>query len=373
MVNAVYIVAQRVTWIERPTGIDVADLFVISSSSLTDHFDATRAIEQDLTYLRGLPEVISATATNSLPFNLGGNIGVWLQPGHQGREFNPSYLTVDCTGLSTLGAHLLAGRNFKPEEIRPPEAADDLGDSVAEVIVSRTFAERLSPATSAVGKVVYFENGRPVTVIGITDDLRITRAAAPAGDSLAIFPSLPTATAGIDYLVRTRAGRRDAVMRDAAKHLADSNPDQVINWARPLAFFKWNADAENRDMAICLTVITALLLAITCLGIFGLMTFNVSSRTKQIGTMRAVGARRRDVVAHFMIENAIVLTTGVIVGCTLALGVGYWLSLRYGLPRLDLYYLVGSVLILWIIGELAAWHPARRAASVPPSVATRTV
>jgi putative ABC transport system permease protein len=43
------------------------------------------------------------------------------------------------------------------------------------------------------------------------------------------------------------------------------------------------------------------------------------------------------------------------------------------LPRLDLYYLVGSVLTLWIIGQLAAWHPARRAASVPPSVATRTV
>lgn len=373
MVNAVYIVQQRVFWIVRPTGIDVTDLFVISSSSLASRPDAGRAIGEDLAYLRNLPSVIAATATNSVPFNLGGNIGIWLRPGHQGRELNPSYLIMDSAGLETLGAHLLAGRNFKPEGIRPPEAADDLGDSVSELIVSRAFARALFPSASAVGKVVYFENGRPVTIIGVIDDLRIARAAASTGDSLAIFPSLPSATSAVDYLVRTRAGKRDVVMRDAATHLADSNPDRVINWARPLTFFKWNADAENRNTAICLTVITALLLAITCLGIFGLVTFNVGSRTRQIGTMRAVGARRRDVVAHFMVENAIVLTTGVLIGCTLALAIGYWLSLRYGLPRLDLYYLVGGVVALWAVGQLAAWHPARRAASVPPSVATRTV
>ncbi len=52
---------------------------------------------------------------------------------------------------------------------------------------------------------------------------------------------------------------------------------------------------------------------------------------------------------------------------------GYWLSLQYALPRLDLYYLVGGVLLLWAIGQLAAWQPARRAAAVSPSVATRTV
>ena len=67
------------------------------------------------------------------------------------------------------------------------------------------------------------------------------------------------------------------------------------------------------------------------------------------------------------------VTAGVVAGCMLALATGYWLSLQYGLPRLNLYYLVGGVLFLWTIGQLAAWQPARRAASVSPSVATRTV
>ena len=118
---------------------------------------------------------------------------------------------------------------------------------------------------------------------------------------------------------------------------------------------------------------TALLIAVTCLGIFALATFNVSTRTKQIGTRRAVGARRGDIVRYFLVENGLITSAGILCGCALALAAGYWLSLEYALPRLDLYYLVGGVLALWGIGQLAAWQPARRAAAVCPSVATRTV
>ncbi len=74
-----------------------------------------------------------------------------------------------------------------------------------------------------------------------------------------------------------------------------------------------------------------------------------------------------------MVENGLITTTGVVLGCTLALGVGYWLSNQYGLPRLDLYYLTGGVLGLWTLGQFAVWQPARRASRVSPSVATRTV
>jgi putative ABC transport system permease protein len=131
--------------------------------------------------------------------------------------------------------------------------------------------------------------------------------------------------------------------------------------------------AESRNMAIFLSVVTAMILGVSCLGIFGLATYNVSTRTKQIGTRRAIGARKRDIIAYFMVENAFVLSAGVLAGCVLALATGYWLSTQYALPRLDLYYLVGGVLFLWLVGQLAVWQPARRAASVPPSVATRTV
>ena len=78
-------------------------------------------------------------------------------------------------------------------------------------------------------------------------------------------------------------------------------------------------------------------------------------------------------VRYFLIENWLVTTVGVVVGCVLALGLGYWLSTQFELPRLPLWYLVGGVLALWLVGLGAAMIPARRAARVSPAVATRTV
>jgi putative ABC transport system permease protein len=162
-------------------------------------------------------------------------------------------------------------------------------------------------------------------------------------------------------------------MRTVEEHMSRSNPDRVIDWVRPLNYFRNLSYLGDRAMEIYLVTVTALMIAVTCLGIFALATFNVSTRTKQIGTRRAVGARRRDIVRYFLVENGLITSAGVVAGCALALGAGYWLSLEYALPRLNLYYLVGGVLLLWAIGQLAAWQPARRAAAVPPSVATRTV
>ena len=105
------------------------------------------------------------------------------------------------------------------------------------------------------------------------------------------------------------------------------------------------------------------------LGIFGLATFNVNTRTRQIRPRRHVGARKRDIVSYFMAENWMVTTLGVVVGCGLALLVGFWLSNQFGLPRLDLYFLVGGVAGLWALGQLAAWQPALRAAKVSPAMA----
>jgi putative ABC transport system permease protein len=126
-------------------------------------------------------------------------------------------------------------------------------------------------------------------------------------------------------------------------------------------------------MAVTLSTVTGLVLVFSSLGIFGLATFNVNTRTRQIGTRRAIGARKRDIVRYFMTENWLVTTLGVVVGCCLALAAGFWLSNEYQLPRLDLYYLVGGVLGLWIVGQLAAWQPSLKAATVSPAMATRNV
>ena len=86
-----------------------------------------------------------------------------------------------------------------------------------------------------------------------------------------------------------------------------------------------------------------------------------------------MGARKRDIIVHFIAESALTLGAGVVIGSVLALAVGQWLADHYGEPRLDLAYVLAGVVIMCAVGQLATWQPARRAASVPPSVATRTV
>lgn len=175
------------------------------------------------------------------------------------------------------------------------------------------------------------------------------------------------------YVVRTQPGQRDALMRSVEEHLQSSNPDRMIEWARTLEFF-WNRTYRaDLDMEIFLIAVTLMLLAITCLGIYGLATFNVANRIKQIGIRRALGATRADIASYFLKENGLITSLGAIVGCGLSLTVSNWLSRHYALPRLDLYYLVGGIPALWIIGQLAAWNPARRASAVSPATATRSV
>ena len=126
-------------------------------------------------------------------------------------------------------------------------------------------------------------------------------------------------------------------------------------------------------MAIFLVSVTSALLAITALGIFGLATFNVSTRIRQIGTRRAVGARRSTSCGTSWSRTGWSRPRAIVAGCGAALGIGYWISVKYELPRLDLYYLVGGVLAIWLIGLAAALQPARRASAISPAVASRTV
>ena len=374
LVNALYIVVQRVEKIGRPTGIDEPNLLVIMSTGFTDRYQEVPSVQEDLAYLRSLPGVVAAATISAVPLSGSGSAGALLpRPGAPPID-TVNHMEMDEQGLRTLGLHLVAGRDFRHEEIEPPLSEHDASRFVAEVIISRALAEHLFAHENALGKRVYDLLGQSATVIGVVDPIMGNFPDNPHPDWVYFMPRLPAPFFdGIHYAVRTQPGQRDTIIRLAEAHLARSNPDRVITWVRPLSYFKNLSYLWDSAMEIYLLTVTALVIAVTCLGVFALATFNVSTRTKQIGTRRAVGARRRDIVRYFLIENGLITSSGVIVGCALALAAGYWLSLEYALPRLNLYYLVGGVLALWAIGQLAAWQPARRAATVPPSVATRTV
>jgi putative ABC transport system permease protein len=177
----------------------------------------------------------------------------------------------------------------------------------------------------------------------------------------------------LQYLIRTQPGEIDRLMTAVDVALRKRDPNRVVGEMKKMSDMKRSSYAGDSLISVTLAVVTGLVLIFSALGIFGLATFNVNNRTRQIGTRRAVGARRRDIVRYFMVENWLVTTAGVIVGCGLGLAAGYWLSSQFQMPRLDLYYLVAGVLGLWAVGQFAAWQPSLRAAKVSPAMATRNV
>jgi len=371
MVNAAWIISQRVQEIESPTGIDTRDTFAIGFAALDGRSDIGTAEREDLAYVRSLPGVIAASATSSVPLSYYGQGGsVSQDPGPRAPAILERSLQVDESALDTLGVHIIAGRSFSATDIQP--LSHKIFSGSPEAVITQSLAHRLFPNGNALGKPIYAGDNSPIIVVGITSDFIGSVWGMPSYNTV-LYPQTPGGFGAYFCLVRTRPGDTQALLQRAQRHLATSNPDRVIISAQTLEYYRQRLAAENRAVVIFLTLVTALILSVTCLGIFGLTAFNVSTRTKQIGTLRAVGARKRDVVAHFLIENAIVLIVGAVAGCTLALGFGYWLSDQYQLPRLDLHYLAIGVVTLAVIGQLAAWQPARRAAAVPPSVATRTI
>lgn len=369
LVNAVYVVKQRVDKINRPTGMDTDNMLVVASLGFARGFDHEATLRDDLAYLRGVPGVLAATPANALPLSGGGSsTGMYAAPG--GKDPQPAnYFEVDEQGVAALGVTLSEGRSFRADEIQPPLQGSGF---VPQVIVSKALGKALFPDGRILGRTVYDELDHPATVIGVIEHMHGAWVDWDKLDHVMLTPRIASGPRAF-YIVRTAPGQRDQIIRTVEQHLSTSNPARLLIWVRPFDMFSKRSYLADRNMAIFLGGVTAALLAITALGIFGLATFNVSTRTRQIGTRRAVGARRLDIVRHFLVENWLVTTVGVVAGCGLALGIGYWLSVNYQLPRLDLYYLVSGVLAVWVLGQLAAWQPARRAALVSPAVATRTV
>ncbi|WP_351089797.1 FtsX-like permease family protein, partial [Shewanella sp. S1-49-MNA-CIBAN-0167] len=97
------------------------------------------------------------------------------------------------------------------------------------------------------------------------------------------------------------------------------NPNRVVENFQTLTTIKNLTYSNHRLMATVLSIMVVLLLLITALGLTGMVMFNIQRRTKQIGTRRALGARKRDIIEYFMVENYLICIVGGVIGGMLSL------------------------------------------------------
>jgi putative ABC transport system permease protein len=380
LVNVAYIVHENVTDMNRPTGLDLDNMLWLYTVPTASEYNYAAATKADLIYLNSLPQVVAASTTNNLPQG-GGRTGLPFasneddlqKPGATTR--GEVYLGTD-KFLDTLGLKLVAGRNFNAEEVKPPvsDSSAALSDWPPEIIVTRAMANKLFPNGDALGKPVYTGLiNKSATIVGIVEFMQAAPASARLEalmEQIVIAPMIAPGPDGV-YIVRAKPGQRDALMTQLRQKFADLQPGRFMPQMEDYTHFAYGSRRQMRVSSIILAVVAACVLAVTVVGISGLAVFNVTRRTKQLGIRRAIGARKFHILGYFLLENWIITSFGTILGCALALAAGIELSTIYRMPRFPLYYLVGGVLMLWVLGLLAVVVPARRAASIAPAVATR--
>lgn len=377
--NALFIIQQRLAHLSEPSGLDEPNIFVIQNEWVgnPNAEQADARIREDLQVLRELPGVRDVTPSNSYPLRGGGwDDAVKLKPDQLQDSSGATIYFGDEHFLDTLGLKLVAGRNFRAEEITAMNMRDRLGPPV--VMITRTLAEKLFPGEGPVGKTIYLIGG-PATVVGVVDLLQaqsVDRWASGFAYRSVIVPRRLAISLGAFYIVRTQPGQLDTVMRAAPKALVAHNPRRIIDDAEGVMSFaevRSHAYERDRGMAILMGVICVALLAITAAGIVGLTSFWVGQRRKQIGVRRALGATRGDILQYFLTENLLISSGGVLLGTVLAVAINLWMVTRFEMHRLSLLYLLGGVVILLLLGQGAVLAPALRASRVPPVEATRSV
>jgi len=342
--NAAFIIQERAANIARPSGLDEPNTAIFVTNLFDSNVDQRQLYRDDLAALRSIPGVVAATTAQSIPISGSGwGEDLYNSPEAQSNEsIGFGNFMVDEHGLDTFGLELVAGRNFHPEEIKVRSLED--GTLPEILIVSQALADVLFPDGDALGKTVWDEpnGGRPMQIIGIYDHMQNAWPSSENVNNTALLPSLAMFGGEMMYVVRSEPGSQDKVSGDIA-------------------------------MVKLLTAVITVLTGVTGLGIVGLAWFSVSQRRKQIGTRRALGATRWDIVRYFMVENWLVTSAGLLIGLVGTVGLNWFLDTQYEVGRVPLWYLPIGMLALWALGQLAVLLPARRAANIPPALATRSV
>ncbi len=387
--NAIFIIGQRIQRIQRPTGMNEDNLFLITQLWVGAPSGDDRAsgdkldslLRTDLAALRNVPDVESVTTMNTIPLlNSSWTNGVSLKPKQQHSTAHAAFYFGDENMLKTMGVQLAAGRAFTAADVQHRSFRAE--DKPPIIIVSQALADKLFPNQSAVGKSVYLaDNTEPSTIVGVVKRLQVSSADTWTNDFTwnTVLEPVRLNSNFSRYLVRAKPGRLQSAMKEARAALFAANPMRVIddsaehNSIRSFAEIRARAYRADRGMAILMSVICVILLAVTGAGIVGLTSFWVGQRHKQIGVRRALGARKIDILHYFQTENLLIAGGGAIAGIAIAVGMNLWLMQHYEMDRLPVLYVLAGVGVVMALGQLAVFAPARRAANVPPVVATRTV
>ena len=337
--------------------------------------------------LRALPGVEDAAASSGLPFGYNN----WqTQFIIDGRPLPPASAVpvMDATAVSAdyfraMRIPLIRGRYFTEQDNRQwideksLQGRDEGAHAVAglnAVIIDEEFARRYWPDEDAVGKRIRFgasADSPPLTIVGIVGRVRMEGLQTDSSRVQGYLPYLQFPTRYLAIVIRSTLDPEQLIAQ-ARREVAAVDREQPIYSVRTLAQMRATSIAPAALNLTLVGLFAALALVLAAVGLYGVMSFVVSQRTREIGIRVALGAQRRDIFKLIVGRGLLLVLAGVALGLGGAFAITRALaSLLYGVSATDPLTFAAVSVLLACVALLACYVPARRATKVDPLIALR--
>ncbi|HEY1807258.1 MAG TPA: ABC transporter permease [Acidobacteriaceae bacterium] len=321
--------------------------------------------------LQGLPGLEGAAMTNLLP--LGGQDGnyVYDAEGHPrtaregallaaGRVISPGY-------FSTLGIQLVRGRLLENQ---------DLSGASRAVVIDQKMAEKLWPNQNPIGKHLIdvaaektpgvVDTNKASVVVGVVSNTHERTMASSFGDEVYAPMTAQLETPVMYVLLRTRATTEEAA-GELRQAVAAISPEVPVTRVRSLDEVVAASKSATRSLTLLLLTFGLLAVVIGGVGVYSLIAYIVSWRTREIGIRLALGAQRWQIISGVVRQSLMLALGGSAIGlAAAALAAQLLRSFLYGVKAVDPMTFTSVAVLMTLLALVAAWVPARRAASVDP-------
>jgi putative ABC transport system permease protein len=322
--------------------------------------------------LQSIPGVERAALTQSLPIEgsqWGSIFVVGDKPAPPRADLPASaFIPASAGYFETMGIRLVKGRTFD---------ARDTVNSARVTVINETFARRLWPGEDAIGKRV--KQGWPETppsespwreVVGVVADVKL-EGVDQETPMQAFLPMLHVTPRTMAIVARTKVEPLTVVsaMEAAVQGLDKDTP---LTRVRSMAELMSSAIARQLLSTIVLGVFAGVAILLSAIGLYGIVSHNVTERTREIGVRMALGAERRQVLRQFVGQGVLLASLGTAIGLAGAVAASRYIeSLLFNVEPSDPATLVAVASLLLFVSLIACYIPARRAARIDPLTALR--
>jgi predicted permease len=326
-------------------------------------------LHDGMTRLQMVPGVKAATVSKPTLLS-GGTSGTAMFV--QGRAYSGGYVeerddvsrvVVAPNYFATMGIPVIAGRGFtERDDQRAPQVA----------MINEAAARKFFPGESPVGRRFGDspEESDEVEIVGVLRDVRYNSLREPPPPTL-YLPHLQSNPEDLVFTVRTAADPT-TVLGALRAAVSAADPDIPIVTVETQMSQIERRFAQEKVLAQAYTLFGGIALFVAAIGLFGLMSYNVSRRTREIGIRMAMGAQRKEVLGLVLRESMLLVIAGIAIGIAAALGAGRLVASQlFGVEPTDLTTMIAAMMVMLGGSAAAGYLAARRAARVDPMVAVR--